>query len=70
MMTLQINGPSHTVDAPAEMPLLWVLRDILGRAGTKYGCGIGACGTCTVHLNGAPVRACQVTVGLGPVFVL
>jgi isoquinoline 1-oxidoreductase alpha subunit len=51
------------VDVPAEMPLLWFLRDILGLVGTKYSCGIGECGACTVHLNGAPARACRVTVG-------
>ena len=60
--TLKINGQSKTVDVPAEMPLLWVLRDVVGMRGTKFGCGIGACGACTVHLNGKAVRACQTQV--------
>ncbi len=59
---LNVNGHSTTVDAPPEMPLLWVLRDILNLAGTKYGCGIGQCGACTVHLGGQPVRACLTPV--------
>jgi isoquinoline 1-oxidoreductase alpha subunit len=63
MFTLQINGQSHTVDAPDDMPLLWVLRDLLGLAGTKYGCGISRCGACTVLLGGRAVRSCVVTVG-------
>ena len=57
-----INGQSHTVDVPAEMPLLWVLRDVLKMKGTKFGCGIGACGACTVQLGGRPVRACQTQI--------
>jgi isoquinoline 1-oxidoreductase alpha subunit len=57
--TFKVNGQSKTVDVPAEMPLLWVLRDVLNFKGTKFGCGIGACGACTVHLNGNAVRACQ-----------
>ena len=60
--TLNVNGKSTTVDVPADMPLLWVLRDVLNLRGTKYGCGIGACGACTVHINGRPVRACQTRV--------
>jgi isoquinoline 1-oxidoreductase alpha subunit len=59
---LNVNGHSSTVDAPADMPLLWVLRDMLDMRGTKYGCGIGQCRACTVHLNGQPVRACQTPV--------
>ena len=60
--TLKINGQSKQVDVPAEMPLLWVLRDVLNMKGTKFGCGIGACGACTVQLNGNAVRACQTQV--------
>src|SRR5271157_2857766 len=55
---LTVNGRSQTVDVPADTPLLWVLRDVLNLPGTKYGCGIGQCGACTVHLGGQPVRAC------------
>jgi hypothetical protein len=51
---LEINGKSHTVDAPPDMPLLWVLRDLLGMNGTKFGCGVALCGACTVHLDGMP----------------
>ena len=60
--SLTVNGTATTVDVPADMPMLWVLRDVLGLKGTKFGCGIGQCGACTVHLNGRPVRACQTTV--------
>ncbi|MCL2524317.1 MAG: (2Fe-2S)-binding protein [Betaproteobacteria bacterium] len=63
MITLQINGQSHTVDAPDDMPLLWVLRDLIGLTGTKYSCGIGRCGACTVHLDGKAEHACMVNVG-------
>ncbi|HUE85678.1 MAG TPA: (2Fe-2S)-binding protein [Vicinamibacterales bacterium] len=67
--TLNVNGKSTTVDVPAEMPLLWVLRDVLNLRGTKYGCGIAACGACTVHVNGRAVRSCQTRVSTvtGPV---
>ncbi|NYH11847.1 (2Fe-2S)-binding protein [Pseudomonas moraviensis] len=63
MQTLMINGQSRQVDVPADMPLLWVLRDVLGMTGTKYGCGIAQCGVCTVHLDGQPVRSCVMPVG-------
>jgi isoquinoline 1-oxidoreductase alpha subunit len=61
--TLTINGEQTSFDAPAEMPLLWVLRDIIGLTGTKYGCGIAQCGACTVHVDGKPVRSCVLPVG-------
>jgi isoquinoline 1-oxidoreductase alpha subunit len=60
--TLNVNGKAATVDVPADMPLLWVLRDILDLRGTKFGCGLGQCGACTVHLGGNPVRSCQTPV--------
>jgi len=60
MVSLQINGETRTIDAPADMPLLWALRDLLGLTGTKFGCGIAQCGACTVHLDGVPVRSCQL----------
>ncbi len=63
MITLTVNGAGREVDAPADMPLLWVLRDILGLTGTKFGCGIAQCGACTVHLAGKPVRSCLLPVG-------
>jgi aerobic-type carbon monoxide dehydrogenase small subunit (CoxS/CutS family) len=59
---LTVNGKRTTVDAPAEMPLLWVLRDVLDLKGTKFGCGMAQCGACTVHLGGEAVRSCQVTI--------
>jgi len=62
MTTLNINGQSHDVDVPPDMPLLWVLRDVIGLTGTKFGCGIAACGACTVQLNGQPVRSCVTPV--------
>ncbi|MEZ4771664.1 MAG: (2Fe-2S)-binding protein [Bacteroidia bacterium] len=60
--TLNINGTKHTVDADPQMPLLWVIRDMIGMTGTKYGCGIAQCGACTVHLDGAPVRSCSLPI--------
>ena len=63
MVSLRINDEVKDVDAPPDMPLLWVLRDILGLTGTKFGCGIAQCGACTVHLDGAPVRSCLLPVG-------
>ncbi|MDH5234788.1 MAG: (2Fe-2S)-binding protein [Gemmatimonadota bacterium] len=59
-VTFSVNGTSRTVDVPADMPLLWVLRDVLDLKGTKYGCGIAMCGACTVHVNGKAERACQI----------
>jgi len=60
--TLDINGIRHTVDVDGDTPLLWVLRDVLGMTGTKFGCGMALCGACTVHLNGAAVRSCVTSV--------
>jgi isoquinoline 1-oxidoreductase alpha subunit len=62
MPTLSVNGRTHSVDVDLTTPLLWVIRDHVGYTGTKFGCGIGACGACTVHLDGAPVRSCSVPV--------
>ncbi len=60
--TLSINGQTHRFDLPGDVPLLWVLRDALGLTGTKFGCGVGSCGACTVHLAGQAVRACQIAL--------
>jgi isoquinoline 1-oxidoreductase subunit alpha len=57
-MKLEVNGKQHEVDVPADMPLLWVLRDVIGLTGTKFGCGMAQCGACTVHVDGAPIRSC------------
>jgi isoquinoline 1-oxidoreductase alpha subunit len=62
MVTLRVNGERREVEVPPEMPLLWVLRDVLGLTGTKFGCGIAQCGACTVHLDGKPVRSCLLPV--------
>ncbi|MXN79947.1 2Fe-2S iron-sulfur cluster binding domain-containing protein [Burkholderia sp. 4701] len=62
MITLNINGADHAVDAPADMPLLWALRDLVGLTGTKFGCGIAQCGACTVHLDGVAARSCVLPV--------
>src|SRR5258708_25432991 len=62
MLTLQINEKSYAVDADPGMPLLWVLRDLLGLTGTKFGCGVAQCGACTVHLNGEVIRRCVTKV--------
>lgn len=61
--TLTINGQTHQVDLPDDVPLLWVLRDELGLTGTKYGCGVAACGACTVQIDGEAVRSCQTSLG-------
>ena len=63
MITLKINGKDRTFEAPDDMPLLWVLRDVLGMTGTKFGCGIAQCGACTVQIDGNPVRSCLLPVG-------
>jgi isoquinoline 1-oxidoreductase alpha subunit len=64
MAVLNINGQQHDLDIEDEMPLLWALRDEIGLTGTKYGCGIAACGACTVHVDGEAVRSCAMTVGM------
>jgi isoquinoline 1-oxidoreductase alpha subunit len=62
-LKLTINNQEHTLDLEPELPLLWLLRDELGLTGTKYGCGIGFCGACTVHVDGQPIRSCSLPVG-------
>src|SRR5437588_6780215 len=62
MATLNINGRDVTVDVPADMPILWVLRDVVGLTGTKFGCGMALCGACTVQLDGQPIRSCVTPV--------
>lgn len=61
-MKLTVNGVEHDVDASPDMPLLWVIRDLVGLTGTKYGCGLSQCGACTVHLDGSPVKSCVLPV--------
>ena len=63
MVRLLINGETHELDAPDDMPLLWALRDLVGLTGTKFSCGIAQCGACTVHIDGAPVRSCLLPIG-------
>ena len=60
---LTVNGKAHQIDLPDDVPLLWVLRDEIGLTGTKYGCGVAACGACTVHIGGEAMRSCQVALG-------
>ena len=63
MISLLVNNQTRSVDVPPDMPLLWVLRDVVGLTGTKFGCGIAQCGACTVHIDGKPVRSCLLPVG-------
>jgi isoquinoline 1-oxidoreductase subunit alpha len=60
--SIKINGTDHTVDVDDDTPLLWVLRDVLGMTGTKFGCGMALCGACTVHMDGSPIRSCITTI--------
>jgi len=62
MITLHVNGKSRDLDIPDDMPLLWTLRDVLSMTGTKFGCGVGLCGACTIHIDGQPTRSCQTPV--------
>jgi isoquinoline 1-oxidoreductase subunit alpha len=64
MITLRINGEKHTIDVAPDMPLLWAIRDIIGLTGTKYGCGIGLCGSCKVLLDSSPVQSCMIPVSV------
>jgi isoquinoline 1-oxidoreductase subunit alpha len=64
MITLNVNGKSRTLDILDQMPLLWTLRDVLGMTGTKFGCGVGQCGACTVHIDGQPARSCLTPVAV------
>src|SRR6476619_6823461 len=63
MVTLNVNGKPRHIDLPDDMPLLWALRDVLGMTGTKFGCGLGLCGACTVHVNGTASRSCITPIG-------
>ena len=62
MTTIHLNGQDREVDAPDDMPLLWAIRDVLGFTGTKFGCGMGLCGACTMHMDGAPIRSCVTPI--------
>lgn len=62
MITINVNGNAHTLDVDDDTPLLWAIRDVIGMTGTKFGCGQGLCGACTVHLNGEPIRSCVTPV--------
>jgi len=64
VIRLRVNNETRSIDVPSNMPLLWVLRDIMGLTGTKFGCGIALCGACTVHIDGKPVRSCLLPVGV------
>lgn len=64
MVSLKINGEKHTVDVAPEMPLLWVIRDIIGLTGTKFGCGVGVCGSCKVLMDNSPVQSCMIPVSM------
>jgi isoquinoline 1-oxidoreductase alpha subunit len=63
VISITVNGQQHDADVPAEMPLLWVIRDVIGLTGTKFGCGVAQCGACTVHVDGVAARSCSVPVG-------
>jgi isoquinoline 1-oxidoreductase alpha subunit len=63
MTTLHVNGTQHQIDIEPDTPLLWVLRDVIGLTGTKFGCGVAQCGACTVHIDGQPMRSCSVPIG-------
>ena len=64
MVRLNVNGKAHDIDVADDMPLLWALRDVLGMTGTKFGCGQGLCGACTIHIDGHPTRSCLMTVSM------
>jgi len=63
MITLKLNGQDHQLDVTEDMPLLWAIRDVAGYNGTKFGCGMGLCGACTIHIDGAPARSCITPIG-------